>query len=857
MMETGIACYETLKTILKHIRNPGVLDDHPWTRSLIVQEVLSERPQWKSANPGQQLVGAIASLFSYMQPSTPPRRGKRLDPRWGEYGLLAALYFAPLNHGTPVPTSLLDAWNRIDTSILYCVYGKPAEMLSREQVQRYRLVGDEIEYGSTSTLSDWHKKGLQRLTDILVSRERFLSFSSSRPSVILEDKASPTALAKSIGHDLPRQRNRPLWMVILLIFCTLLLLGAVKARDIYTQGRVVYEDVASLQKLVLNGVEVEMLDPAAYPLLLTLKNDLSAFKEEAQPLLWLCPRLSWIPIYGGDLAAAPELIEMTEHLVNASEISLQAARPLLNEFGSQNSTMDPAGLTTLLVQAQPPLEQARLQMDQALALRNNMDAQRLSPRLHSLLVEELDPVLTLADEGLALVTALPVILGASEEGPKTYLLLAQNEDELRPTGGFITSVGNLVLQNGQVISLGFEQVDDQEDWSKPYPPAPWQLQQYMNSRVLILRDANWYTDFPTAAQMAENLYAYTHSHSVDGVIAFDQRFLVMLLAQIGPLDVEGAPTPITAENVIAYMRSAKTLPAGEPVPAGWHRKEFISRIANAILTKLLNGNNHNWLAVGKVLSQALAERHLLLQIDDPVVALLLAKQGWDNSVRPGVGDYLMVTDTNIGFNKTNAVVDVSLSYDVDLTDVSAPKTVLTVTHTNNANPNVPCVQWNTGQFMEETSYPIDRCYWNYLRVYKQEGVELLESSPHAVPDEWMLLGQGVPARVDELQEELAGLQGFGTLLVLPGGQSLDTGFRFALPPATLSSADDASGRITYHLKVQKQPGTLATPFNIKIVLPNGATLLSVSRDAVSLGNHLSINTVLRTDVEFDVLFSIP
>ena len=125
-------------------------------------------------------------------------------------------------------------------------------------------------------------------------------------------------------------------------------------------------------------------------------------------------------------------------------------------------------------------------------------------------------------------------------GPKTYLLLAENEDELRPTGGFITSVGNLVLHDGQVISLEFEDVGNLDDWTKPYPAAPWQLQDYMDSPVLILRDANWFTDYPTSAMWAEYLYAYAHEHSEDGVIAFDQHFLVMLLGQLGPLQVAGS-----------------------------------------------------------------------------------------------------------------------------------------------------------------------------------------------------------------------------------------------------------------------------------------------------------------------------
>jgi hypothetical protein len=549
------------------------------------------------------------------------------------------------------------------------------------------------------------------------------------------------------------------------------------------------------------------------------------------------------------------LIDLAEGMLNASILSYQAGQPLLNEFDSRGSTLEPAGLTLMLVEAQPQLAEARRELDLALAARETIQAERLSPRLQRLMVEQLDPLLGQADEGLALALAMPGILGAAEEGPKTYLLLVQNEDELRPTGGFITSVGNLVLHNGQVISLDFEEAGEQEDWSKPYPAAPWQLRDYMNSPVLVLRDSNWFVDFPTAALWAESLYSYTHSHSVDGIIAFDQHFLVMLLGQLGPLEVEGAPYPITNENVIEYMRQSKVPPPGEPIPEGWYRKEFIGKLAGAILSKLTTGDQHDWRGTAGVLSQALAERHLLLQFDDSAFAGLIAGRGWDNAVRPQEGDFLMVTDTNIGFNKTNAVVGLSLSYDVDLNDISAPQSTLFVTHKNNARQDVPCIHWNTGEITGEADYPINRCYWNYLRIYKQEGVELLTATPHAIPAGWMLLGQGVPARVDELEEELPGVQGFGTLLVVPGGRSLSTSFKFALP-GTVLSAEDASGQHIYHLEVQKQPGTQAIPITIRIHLPNRAQLKSTSMKALRQAQHLLIEADLRTDLELEVVFNV-
>ena len=854
MIEKSTACFDELKAILKNIRNPEALNDHPWALSLIVQEALAGAPHLKMASPGEQLVSALASLFSSMQPPVPPRRAKRLDPRWGEFGLLAALYFTPFNHGTPYPSSFLEAWSLIDPAILYCVYGKSAEELSEEQIRKYQLVGSDLEFGSVSTLSDWHKKGLQRFVEIILNRERVLNNSFSKPSSILGANGSQTISVEAVRHPRASIVGRSLWLFVTLVLITGAILGGVKARQLYFKGRNVYQDVTSLQVLVREPLGSANLESAGL-MLRKLQEDLLVFKSEAQPLLWVTPALGWIPTYGDDLKSAPALIELTEHLVDAANLACNAAKPLFNEFNTENSTLDLAGLTNLLVIAQPQFQEARQELEQALIARENINAEQLSPRLRGLIMEELDPVLGLAEDGLSVITVLPEVLGASTQGPQTYLLLAENEDELRTTGGFITSIGNLVLHDGQVVSLNFEQVE-QEDWTKPYPAAPWQLQEYMNSPVLILRDANWFTDFPTTVQWVENLYAYTHAHSVDGVIAFDQHFLVMLLGQLDPLTVDGAPYPITDKNVIEYMRQAKKPPAGEPIPADWYRKDFIGKITGALLDELQTGRGHHWVGLVKVLSQALAERHLLLQFDDSQVTALLAEHGWDNAVRPGVGDFLMVTDTNIGFNKTNAVVDASLAYNVDLTNLSAPVGSLIVTHKNNASQSVPCIHWNTEAVTEDMTYPIDRCYWNYLRIYRPEGGVLLESSPHAVPGEWMLLGQDVPARVDELEEEIPGVTGFGTLLVVPGGQSMNTSFSFTLPPTVIVNNAVVDQR-TYWLKVQKQPGTIAIPITIRIHLPNGAVVKSVPAGALVQGNQLLISTDLRTDVEIELVFSLP
>ena len=303
------------------------------------------------------------------------------------------------------------------------------------------------------------------------------------------------------------------------------------------------------------------------------------------------------------------------------------------------------------------------------------------------------------------------------------------------------------------------------------------------------------------------------------------------------------------------MRKSKKPPTGDEIPADWTRKDFMGKIAASVLKKL-TGGNQNWPTIAGVLYRALEQRHLLLQFDNSVVAGLTAEHGWDNAVRPETGDFLMVTDTNIGFNKTNAVVDIRLTYDVDLTDINAPVGTLTVSHQNNANKNVPCIQWDSGIITGEEWYPIDRCYWSYVRVYKPSGAQLLSSTPHIIPGEWMILGDGIPARVDALEEEIPGVEGWGTLVVVPGGQTLSTSFSFALPKNVLS-VQPGSDEFRYHLKVQKQPGTLRNPLTVRIHLPGHAALKSAP-PGVSVQDHsLLLETDLQTDVEFEVVFTVP
>lgn len=865
-MNAAKAHLKSLKIILGNLRSPEKLDAHPWTGSLLVQHAAERSPELIPKSPGEKLALAIGRIFPQMMPSQPPRRGLRLDTQWGEFGLLAAQYFAPLQFGTPYPISFRDAWGRIDESILQFVCQKHNGALTEEEEVRYRLLCGEQQVAPNSTLSDWHRKGLERLAEVILDYERHLSLSLATSSPILQDPhetaagtSSRAAFRKQEAPALAKvsPKSRRLLLVLLsLLGLSLLAAGGLKVRRVYHLAQTIQTDVRELQGLALASSRVEAFQEIP-PRLGALQRDLASLRAEAEPFLWLAPALGWVPIHGGDLAAAPDLLDLAENLADSADEIVQAAGPGFEALQS-GAALDPPQLTQIMVAAQPDFADARQAFDRARRAREALDVQRLSPALRTLLVDELDPVLALVDDGLSVATSFPRLMGATHEGPKTYLLLVQNEDELRPTGGFISAVGTLIVKDGQVINLTFEDSYALDDWSKPYPVAPWQLRHYMDLPVLTLHDSNWFVDYRTTVEYAEYLYVLSRSHSVDGVIAIDQHLVVMVLAALGPVQVDGAPYPITAENVIAYMRAAKIPPPLEARPEDWHRKAFINKIAEAVLHRLLEEGDVPWNVLSTTLLRALDERHLLLQFDDPALTQVLARRGWDGAVAPGPADFLMVVNSNVGYTKSNAVLETRFTYEVDLTDLTAPRGMLVLAQTNNAPAYVPCLPGrHLTPNIGDLSYPTELCYWGYIRVYKPEGTKLLAATPHAIPAAQTVLGKDVPARVDPLSnDEIENIQAFGTLVLVPGGQSVVTNFDFALPAHVLSRGPD-SKQVVYRLKVQKQPGTLAVPLTIRLKLPANAAVLSAPEDATRQENSLVLVTDLRKDVSMELIFVIP
>jgi hypothetical protein len=418
-------------------------------------------------------------------------------------------------------------------------------------------------------------------------------------------------------------------------------------------------------------------------------------------------------------------------------------------------------------------------------------------------------------------------------------------------------VALLRIVDGQIVELDFRDSYAVDDLSQPHPLAPEPLERYMLAQIWLLRDANWYPDFPTTAQVARDLYQLDQGVLVDGVIAADLVALQSLVAALEPIHLEEYGVDVNAANMMALMQEYWASPAGEGQSGDWwrQRKDFMGELLAAIMVKLeTDVGSVDLSELMEVLGRGFGEKHILVYLADPMVSKILAENRWDGALRSTSGDFLMVVDTNMGFNKVNPNIENSVDYQVLINEDGSLTGQATVSYWNNSTGTVAqCVQ----EARYEPTYHemMEGCYWNYLRVYVPERSQLLQWPELTLPEGSLrardgdLGGTSLPPEVGPVE---AGKNVFATFFVVPPGEEREMVFQYQLASDILEREGSTA---RYLLLVQKQPGTLAIPLHITVTLPPGSEVLSTQPEASSLTEgEVEFQADLLVDREFEVVF---
>jgi len=578
------------------------------------------------------------------------------------------------------------------------------------------------------------------------------------------------------------------------------------------------------------------------------RQEVYILRGELSPLLWLCARL------GGDLGAAEPLMDAGVESLVAADESLSALTPSLGALGLSSFSMEQMPqILDALATARPALARAETRLDAAAAALARIEGP-LSPRVEAW-VSKANQLVQLAQYGIGGAQIAPGLMG--QDGSRIYLVLVQNSDELRPTGGFISAVGRVEISHGQLISVAVQDSYAIDDFTKKYPNPPQPLLDYMGSEQWVLRDANWSPDFPTTALEAIHLYQISQPEQVDGVIGLNLKGIEMLIAGLEPLDVPGLPEPVTAANVSQILRETWNPSQDTSLSSedwwSWYstRKQFVGVVMRAAMDKLLAGQA-NWTQLGLETINAFSQRQLMIYTSPE--ADVLRQLRWDGALRSSVGDYLMVVDANLGFNKTNLLVSESLNYQVTLLPDGTGRAVVRLNYAHQGTrADITCTQIIPYDSNVTYDKLIHTCYFDYLRLVVPRGSQLREATAHQVPGKYMQSGVVTDGKAETLRDDPSGWTMFGQFFIVEYGKQLQTRFEYDLPVVVT----DAAGQKRYVLLLQKQSGTDAMPVHVKLILPAQARLISASPSpTVQSGTVLEFDLRLDVDRQIEVNYAL-
>lgn len=386
------------------------------------------------------------------------------------------------------------------------------------------------------------------------------------------------------------------------------------------------------------------------------------------------------------------------------------------------------------------------------------------------------------DEKYKTVSYLMEYFLREDDIPKTFLVLFQNNLEIRPGGGFIGSFGIVKIKNGKIVDT---QIHDTGNFDGRIPSTvkpPYPMEQMLKIKSWKLRDSNYSPDFIVNAKKAEKFYYMGEGgEKFDGVIGITTNVLTSFLKAIGPIEVEGYPGAYADENAVLTLEyQVEKGYVEQNIPKG-ERKSIMDILAKEIIKKVEVLDTKQKFKLSQILLEDLNKKDIQLYFKDKDLEDRVKQVDWAGKVDEDWGkDYLMAVDANLGAWKTDYYINRSMDYAVDISK-ETPEAVLKITYAHTATQR---------DFMT-------RDYLSYLRVYVPQGSWMIDSK-----------------NTDDIRfEEELGKKYFGFIVYVPMGETKTFEMRYALPREIRNGE--------YDLKIQKQAGIKEVPVEVHVLDNNG------------------------------------
>ncbi len=392
---------------------------------------------------------------------------------------------------------------------------------------------------------------------------------------------------------------------------------------------------------------------------------------------------------------------------------------------------------------------------------------------------------TLITDARPALETLPSILG--EPTPKTYLILFQNDKELRPSGGFLTAYTYLRVDRGKLSTTGSDDIYHLDERLHQVclskicnltPPAP--IVNYLPEptgkpkTAWDSRDSNIYPDWETSAKEFERFYNIIGGEKIDGIISIDTYVVRDLLSVLGPVNIGGYTTTFTKDNVVNELENYSTYIFRNQ--AG--RKAVLGDLMHSIMLLVLQSGRDKFQPLTDTGLTLLNQKHVMVYMHDPKAQAAAEKFNWAGRIRDYDGDYLAINDANFASSKANMFVTQSVDQKIDVASNGTITKTLTINYTD------------PGPYSEFNPF-----YRDWVRVFVPKGSKLISSDG----------SNNSVAKSEDFNKTV-----FETFFYInaAGGKRTLT-FKYELPFKLQKGQD-------YRFLIQKQPGTEGNEYSVSI-----------------------------------------
>lgn len=382
----------------------------------------------------------------------------------------------------------------------------------------------------------------------------------------------------------------------------------------------------------------------------------------------------------------------------------------------------------------------------------------------------LEPLSKINDVSADLLTASKYL----SSGKKQAIILFQNTEEIRATGGFMGSYAKITFESGKITNLEIQDIYEPDGQFQGFVDAPPGAKEFLSGgNGLRLPDSNWNPDFASSAKTIATYFAFGHEKDIDLIVALNVDLMERVLKIVGDIYLPDYGLTASADNLTDLAHADRN-----SFFAGSKQKiNFLSSLFTNLKIKITTLSNQQILSIAQVVQLALPRKELQFFAWDETVQDLFEKYQISGNLSrlKGTDFFISQIESNVGINKANKKISRTTTLEIN----HQSSTMTTYFHNDDSESKED--------------------YINYHRIYLDPTSKIREIAYNGQSITNYEQNKVITANSEEFNE-------IGILLALPAGQSAELTLVIDHPTICLEQS--------CKIGIRKQPGLPPVPMTI-------------------------------------------